>query len=268
VKHFLLEEKIAGRQSITLTGEHFHYLIRVRRLSRGDSFPAVDAEGIEVVCMIESIENSTCTIRLTEKSVHLDDDNHADTAGCREGSVSPRITLFQCLPKGGKLDQIVRQATECGVTAVVPVRSSFSVSDIPTERLEKRLSRWRRIAREAAQQSGATRPPEIEPPLEVKELAQFWSERSRQEQSIGLIFHHENLDTSRYLDSISIPVDDVAICIGPEGGFADDEVEMLQSSGFTPIYLGSQVLRTETAALYAIASVQVYLRTMFPVSYQ
>ena len=76
-------------------------------------------------------------------------------------------------------------------TTIVPVRSSFSVTDIPQERLGKRLDRWRRIAREAAQQSGASRPPTIEAPLPVEQVVPYWSGRCISKQNIGLVLHHE-----------------------------------------------------------------------------
>lgn len=247
----MLPRPVTRRSELTLTDRDYHYLVRVLRLQVNDAFDAVDSTGRACTCAITSIDREGCTVSVESAQT---EDTPQEPA--------PRITLYQCLPKGAKLDAIVRQATECGVAEIVPVSSERTVARLPEERVASRLNRWRRIAREAVQQSGAAEPAVL-PPISIDEVCRHWQERGQ-----GLIFHQDCLDSSRFLDTLIRAPDEVAVCIGPEGGFTDGEVSAFTARGFVPIHLGTGVLRTETAALYAIAAVQVYVRTAFPERYR
>ena len=164
------------------------------------------------------------------------------------------ISLYQALPKGRKMELIVRQATELGVRRIVPVLSEHSLVKITKAEADSKRQRWQRIAREALQQSGAARLPQIEQPIGLTELLE------RNDPGRVLFFHQVRLAAGSLHECLAeVPVR-LSLLIGPEGGFSEGEVESLVGSGFTPVYLGDTVLRSETAALAALAAVKMILQ--------
>jgi 16S rRNA (uracil1498-N3)-methyltransferase len=175
----------------------------------------------------------------------------------------PAIILFQALPKGEKMDVIVRQAAEGGITEIVPFTSEFSVAK--TSAGEQKFSRWQRIIREARQQSGSKIATIIRRPLTKEGLFNYWKELQVY-GAIGLLFHHQGLEQKPlhcYLDNSYLYSDSVpkvlALAVGPEGGFSGTEVSLFLEKGFSPFTIGDTILRTETAALYCAAAVRILL---------
>ena len=202
----------------------------------------------------------------------------ASSAPLRENNASNfSLILFQALPKGDKMDLIVRQAAEGGVAEIVPFASEFSMVKIKdnqglsnNQRLSdnQRLARWRRIIKEARQQSGSKVETEICPPETLDGLFSRW-ERIQEAWpgAVGLLFHqtplaneslHGYLGKSSGLSPGVLP-GAVVTAIGPEGGFSPAEAERFVAAGFKPFTVGNTVLRTETAALYAQAAVRILL---------
>jgi 16S rRNA (uracil1498-N3)-methyltransferase len=245
MKHFLLPRRYAGEPHVTLSGDDLHYLTRVLRKRVGDCLPALAPSGARYTMRIEEITRAGCAVSLIPDSPEA-------------GADAPRmarIRLLQCLPKGKKMDLIVRQAVEAGVSRIVPLMSARSIT-VP-EDPAKRSSRWRRIAREALQQSGNTALTAIDEPVAFMDGAGLEGAHDT-----GLFFHQERLPGDSLHGALSRvePSGMVSLCIGPEGGLSDDEVDHLRLRGFRPVYLGDTVLRTETAALYAVAVVRTILR--------
>lgn len=238
---FVLPSSFQGQEVIRLEGKDYHYLVRVLRKRVGDSFNASDGEGTLYYVTVEEIDPSSCTLRVQRR-------------GPLEGSF-PEITLFQCIPKGRKLDLIVRQAVELGVSRIVPVVSKYSISrwDSP----EEKIQRLQRIAREAAQQSGSPEVPEILPSLPLKGIGEFF--HPQEPDRLGLFFHQAPLARTTLHQYLSICRKAIALVIGPEGGLSEEEVAHLKQGGFFPVYLGPSVLRTETAPVFAVAAVQILL---------
>ncbi|WP_455381358.1 RsmE family RNA methyltransferase [Salinispira pacifica] len=261
MKRFLLSAEYGGGERTELSGSDFHYLCRVRRMRPGDGCDAVDRAGRFYRLTVESVGQDRCTVRLEPAREDL---RQARASGPLPGPETgfPDITLFQCLPKGSKLDLIVRQATETGVSRIVPLLSEHTAASAESAAATgRRVDRWRRIAREALQQSGARRLPEISAPVPFAELERSWAGG---EGAVGLFFHErpvelKPLEQRTLHEYLSADPKRIAIVIGPEGGLSNSEIERLLQSGFEPVYLGPQVLRTETAALYAIAAVQIVL---------
>ena len=162
---------------------------------------------------------------------------------------------MQVLPKGRKMDRVVRQATEAGVARVVPLLGRNSLYRFDGEEdLQNKLQRWRRIAREALQQSGAGGMPEIQAPQPLPEAV-----GRAGPGEVRLVFHQERRGTRSLHECLAGSVQSVCVVIGPEGGLAPEEVELLIAGGFVPITLGTTVLRTETAAVFALAAIQTIL---------
>jgi 16S rRNA (uracil1498-N3)-methyltransferase len=196
-------------------------------------------------------------VRIEPTSLRLRLEQAAAVAGEQPQS----IHLIQCLPKGTKMDLIVRQATEAGVQKLIPAYSRYSQVRLgglgDGQDAEKKLDRWRRIARQAVQQSGAAGPPEIEPPRELESLIRGLDEVHSGE--VRLFFHQERAGSDTLHRCLSKSVKIITLVVGPEGGLSPQEVDLLRRKSFVPITLGHTVLRTETAALYAIAAVQIVM---------
>ncbi len=243
MRQFLLPSSYSGEPSITLSGRDYRYLARVLRLREGATLTAVDARGARYVMRIASVGRSECRVELSPEP----GSPPADT-----GPEVP-ITLLQCLPKGRKIDQIIRQATEAGVSRIIPLFSERSLVRSAEE--DNRQARLERIAREALQQSGSGRPPLVEAPRTLASLAEepgSWG--------TALFFHEERLAGATLHELLAQPARSVSVLIGPEGGLSPAEVDLLTAAGFRPAHLGGTVLRVETAALYAVAAVRTILQ--------
>ena len=242
MKQFLLPRWYAGQARISISGDDYHYLARVLRLQSGDKLPALDAQGARYIMTLSAMSHSGCEAEISP------------VPAVTTGPVSPALTLLQCLPKGKKIDQIVRQATEAGVSRIVLLEGERSVAKATED--EGRMKRLSKIAREALQQSGGLRLPSIEPPRPLASLL-----NAADEWGTALFFHEERISGSGTLHGLlSGKLERISILIGPEGGLSPSEVALLSAVGFHAVCLGEAVLRVETAAIYAIAAVQTILQ--------
>jgi 16S rRNA (uracil1498-N3)-methyltransferase len=241
MKQFLLPRWYAGEPQVSLAGEDFHYLARVLRMREGDECPAVDAHGARYVMRLARVVRAGCDIELTPQ------------AGAESPPSDFELTLIQCLPKGRKIDLIVRQATEAGVARIVPLYSENSL--VRPGQDDARLSRLRRIAREALQQSGSARMPEIEEPRKLASIVEGGAD-----WGTALLFHEQPVAATPLHQVLAGSPRAVSVLIGPEGGLSGGEVELLVGAGFRPVHLEGNILRVETAALYAIGAVKTILQ--------
>ena len=258
MKQFILNKEPDFSQSgtgdcgiVRLEGNDYHYLVNVRRLATGEFFPALLPDGKETLVQVLSVEHGVLTGKC---NINEDPIN-------KRANTLPPMVLFQAIPKGDKMDLIVRQAAEGGITEIVPFVSEFSTAKITTEKGQKFL-RWERIIKEARQQSGSMTATTLHQPLTENELFDYWKKlrEKNASNSPGLLFHHqkglENESLHGYLNSNPRIV---AFAVGPEGGFSDKEVSLFMENGFKPLTIGDTVLRTETAALYCAAAIRVLL---------
>jgi 16S rRNA (uracil1498-N3)-methyltransferase len=251
MKQFILNTKPDRNGLIRLEGGDYRYLVRVRRLAPGECFPALLPDGAEILVRIRSVDNKTLVGEILQNENSSGENPHPGS--------SPPIILFQALPKGEKMDLIVRQAAEGGLAEIVPFVSEFSAVKT-TKNGGQKFSRWERIIKEARQQSGSGTATVIRSPLSLDDLFVYWEQIKIQQISVlGLFFHHlplANVSLHRYLDTSPQAV---VLTIGPEGGFSSAEAERFVAAGFNPFTIGDTILRTETAALYAQAAVRILL---------
>ena len=241
MRQFLLPDSYDGEPRLTLTGKDFRHIAKVLRLREGDELAAVDGRANRYRLRLLQVGDHDCVAELRPEPPP------EPAAG------GVRLTLLQCLPKGRKIDLIVRQATEAGVARIVTLVSDHCVVRAGDD--DARAARLERIAREAVQQSGAARVPQIEGPRELASVA-----RAGQGWGTALFFHERRLDAAPLHPLLAGAAGEVTVLIGPEGGLSDPEVEMLRGVGFMPAWLGSTVLRVETAAVYALGAVITILQ--------
>ena len=179
----------------------------------------------------------------------------ANRAVLRAGTLLPatepalRVTLFQGLPKGDKMELIIQKAVELGVSGIVPVAMQRSVVRLSAADGEKKRERWQRIAREACKQSGRSEEPAVALPCPLSRLAGLLSDHDavlvpwEEADNLSLTGFHAQHPQAR----------SIALIIGPEGGIDPAEIALLRESGALPVTLGPRILRTETAGLAALS---------------
>jgi len=241
VKQLVIPGGSRSGSRIVLTGREHHYLARVRRVAKGEQLAGLDGETHLVLVVVE-VEADHTTLKVLEEKLPT------PTTG-------PQITLFPFLLKARKLDDVVRQACEAGVTDIVPVVGDHCVSRTDDDDGPKKTLRWNAIAKEAAQQSGNQRVCRVHQPIASKEIADHWG-------GIGplLFFHQAPLDKGSLHGYLFSRPTSVGLIVGPEGGLSTAEVELFRSQGAQPVWLGAFVLRAETASLYAVAAVNTILQ--------
>jgi len=253
MKRFVLSLMPDPEGRIRLYGEDYHYLVRVRRLKAGMCFDAVLPGGTETIIRVVSTTGNTLVGECLE--------------GARKpSSPLPPIALFQGIPKGTKMDLIVRQAAEAAVTLVAPFESEYSTvklggNSTPTRRVgEEKLKRWRRIVKEARQQSGSAVETLVREPCGFSALLEFWeSLMKKYSRPLGILLHQTPLEKGTFHDYLYSVPDFVVLAAGPEGGFSAREVSLFLAANFKPVLIGDTVLRAETAALYGIAAARTIL---------
>jgi 16S rRNA (uracil1498-N3)-methyltransferase len=263
MKRFILPAPPDSRGLIRLAGKDFHYLVRVRRVREGAVFDAALPDGSAVRVRALSLADNCLTGECLLGALP------EETA--RGFGPMPPIILFQAMPKGAKLDLIVRQAVEGGIAEIRPFISAYAVPRLSGKAFREgggggadgsgRVERWRRIVKEARQQSGSPTATEIAAPCAVEELLEYWETLKRQaERPRGIILHPGGpLAKGSFHGYLYDNPDLVVLAVGPEGGFSPHEVSRFVATGFKPLVIGNTVLRTETASLYAAAAVRVIL---------
>lgn len=165
---------------------------------------------------------------------------------------TPRLILGQSLLKGEKMDWVVQKAVELGVDELVPVESRHSVVQLRADRVDHQLTRWQRIAVEAAQQSEQWRLPTITAP---QSLAALLKNRATGTATLMLAERRDG----KSLQTVSLPNEptgSVLMLIGPEGGWSKEEMDLVEQAGIQSITLGPHILRAETAALATVSILQ------------
>ncbi|GHV84808.1 hypothetical protein AGMMS50230_04160 [Spirochaetia bacterium] len=251
---------------VKLRGEDYHYLVHVLRLKPGDVFNALLPNGLPVTVTVTGSSSHTLTGEISAIAAAMAAAPAHVPAAETNSAPSAKFILFQALPKGAKMDLIVRQAAELGISEVVPFAAERSVPGIKARRQNReetgREERWRRIVKEARQQSGSCVDTRVLSPLGIDALFAYW-EKLRSVKSgdtgavLGLIFHplaQGNLHQYLYREPVI-----TVLAVGPEGGFSGAELDRFTSAGFKSLNLGDTVLRTETAALYGAAAVKMIL---------
>ena len=221
----------AGRL-VPLPPESRPHLTKVLRLRTGDEVTLFNGDGYDY------------SARLTDAGPNLSAQILArNSATAAEADVS--ITLVQALARGEKMDWIIQKATELGVKRVMPVSTQRSEVRLDAERADKRLAHWLKVAKSACEQCGRARIPTIDAPRPLHAACDIASD-------LRVFF---DPDSNTRLAGINLHMRTIAIAIGPEGGFDDQERALLGRAGWQQLRLGARILRTETAGLAAIAAV-------------
>jgi len=209
------------------------HLREALRMRLGDPLIVFDGQGGEYAASIAQIDRQQVSLKLGE---------HRDIS--RESPLF--ITLAQGISRGERMDYTIQKAVELGVNRIVPLATDRSTVKLDDERARKRGEHWSGIMRHAAEQSGRTGLPVLE---EVRTVVLH---ATQEQASLRLM-----LDPGAEISLMELPAASaISLAIGPEGGFSATEREILVAAGYQRVRLGPRVLRTETAALVAIALLQ------------
>ncbi|HVY05904.1 MAG TPA: 16S rRNA (uracil(1498)-N(3))-methyltransferase [Burkholderiales bacterium] len=233
---FHVAEKLGNGSELRLSTEAGHHAGRVLRLEAGDAVLLFDGRGGEFEARITRMERGDVWVKT---GVHRDVD--------RESPLD--VLLVQGLSGGDRMDFTLQKAVELGVGAIQPVATERSVVKLKDERAQRRAEHWRNLVVAACEQCGRNRVPEVLPLRDFRE----WIADNAPEANCRLLLSPEAADA---LSSLSRPAGKVALLAGPEGGLTPAEAQIAVSRGFRPVRLGPRVLRTETAALAALAAMQ------------
>jgi 16S rRNA (uracil1498-N3)-methyltransferase len=167
----------------------------------------------------------------------------------KTSGIFPSLTLVQGISTADRMDQTIRQTTELGICRILPLESERSTVHLTNDSRLKKQERWTRIAKSAAEQSGQLKVPQIETPQGLLEALVSLEEHSL------LFFWEEEAGLSLPVALPPLSNGPIALFIGPEGGFSQQEAELIKSRGAQTVTLGTTILRTETAAVVACALV-------------
>jgi 16S rRNA (uracil1498-N3)-methyltransferase len=250
-RFFISPDQVAG-PLITVSGEDVRHIGAVLRMKMGDELLLCDGQGTEYSAKIVHVDRTEIKAEIVSKT--------------RRELAYPRVTLGQGLPKSDKMDWIVQKATELGVATIAPLVTERTIVKIRDE--EKRISRWQKIAREAAMQSNRPDIPSVGHIIAFNDFLRTGStyahhhERQPNDPDPGpgtlLLFPWEE-GTAPIKEVLrkNPDTDHIIVLIGPEGGFSSVEAAMAREKGFHLVSLGPNILRTETAAI-AVLSMILY----------
>lgn len=232
MQRYFVKEKIDNQ--IILNEQDIHHIKKVMRCKINDTIEAVYKEKI-YLCQISSLE---------PLSLEIVDTYNED----REMSID--LTIAISLVTEQKFDLILQKITELGVSKIIPVKTERSIVKLDKNKEEKKLQRWRTICKEASEQSHRTKIPEVSNIITLKELL-------KEEYDLKLVcsLNEKTQTIDKYLKD---DIKKILFIVGPEGGFSQQEENLMLENGFEPVTLGKRVLRVETAAIY-VASIMNYI---------
>ena len=239
--HFFVSPEQIDNEYVYITGSDVNHIKNVLRMKVSEELLISDGQGKDYVCQVDSMDEDNIKARIV-------DDQY-------EGTELPcKLYLFQGLPKADKMEMIIQKAVELGAYSIIPVATKRCVVKLDDKKQDSKIKRWQAISESAAKQSRRGIIPEVGRVMTFKEAIKMASD-----MDLALI-PYENfkdmVETGKAMSNVT-GAKNIAIFIGPEGGFEECEIDYAFENGVKPISLGKRILRTETAGL-AILSVLMF----------
>jgi 16S rRNA (uracil1498-N3)-methyltransferase len=230
-----------NRDEITLDESASRYLTKVLRLRAGDKLLGFDGKGFDYELCLQTVDE-----RLAQVSVK-------GRRGKEETGEAVRITLGQSLPKAGKMDLILRQGTEAGVNRFIPLLTRRSISRPDENQRDHKTQRWQKIIVEACRQCGRQDLPELDP-------VTLWAEVLNQFLNFDLVLlpYEKEAPTLQTVLKSKSGAKRILVLIGPEGGWAPEEVKEAAQKGALSVHLPTPILRTETAGMVVASMLKFF----------
>lgn len=273
MRQFVCETPLDKNGILVLEKKDFHYLRNVLRLNVGDMInvrienPAEKNYGVNMtICKIDDVRKKIVLQKCAENSSENFGGNFSESC-----TFNAKYFLLQFLPKPQKLELIVRQATECGASFVLPIVGEYTQGGC--ERTLQNIARYERIIREARQQSGSAVETKILPAQSLDDALEFWRRETcgfSEAEKRALVLYERCENTVSFGNAIFAnernlkrsdlkEIKSCALAVGSEGGISPVEFARLLDAGFCGVHFNTNILRCETAALYGMAAVQSLL---------
>ena len=238
---FFADASMINGDTVIITGDDVNHISRVLRLKCGDEIEVCDKNKTDYKCSIAEISKTEVLANIIEKQ----DNNN-------ESPID--ITLYQGVPKGEKMDDIVRKCVELGVKKIVPVVMKRTVVKVKSP--YPKTQRWERIILEAAKQCKRGIIPEISEPISFNDMLTAVSG----DDNLNILpYENEDKTTLKEVLKNNSQLKKINIIIGPEGGFDDEEIEKSQENEIFTVTLGPRIMRCETAPIAAVSAVMYEL---------
>ena len=241
--HFFVDSSqiSADCKTVEITGADYNHIANVLRMQKGEQFSVSerDGDGRELFYEIEEITPESVLGRLCFIE--------------EQGRELPsKIYLFQGLPKVDKMELIIQKAVELGAYRVIPMSTKRCIVKLDDKKAKSKVGRWQAIAEAAAKQSKRAIIPEVSMPVTMKQAIELCKSEGIDVKMIPYENAEDIFVTRALIDGIE-PGQSVAVFIGPEGGFSEDEINLCMDNDIKPITLGRRILRTETAGFTIIS---------------
>jgi len=236
LQQFFLPEGALEKNSVIISGENYKHMVKVLRMQKGDKILLADGSGKQYEAEIKEIGNENVVAEIVKE---------------KQANTEPplKVILLQGLPKKDKMEFIVQKGTELGMYSLIPIESVRTVVKLDSKKAASRKNRWQKIALEAAKQCRRAVVPQI------KEISSLKEALTALDVDL-ILFPWEDEKTLTLKDALkniaSDKIKSVAVAIGPEGGWAPEEVRLAKEFGAELVSLGPRILRTETAGIAAI----------------
>lgn len=233
---FFITPDAVSAETAVITGDDAYHISRSLRMRVGEELTLCDACGNDYFCRITSITDSEVTLAVTGSAA-------------TETEPPYKVTVFQALAKGDKVDTVIQKSVECGAFAVTPLVTSRCTVKLSAADAEKKRARWQRIAAEGAKQCGRGIIPEVTSLCDIKNAKSIFADFD------AVLFCYEKAERPLrdVLGTLGTDVKRIAVVIGPEGGFSEDEARLMEKAGAVTVSLGKRILRTESAAPFILA---------------
>ena len=268
MRQLIIENKQIRKGLIELEGKDYRYLRQVLRVRPGDMISVRLPDGSlnnATVARVDEAERRVVlqlcadTGKTITRGVQADQLN---ASAAVNGALAVEYWLFQFLPRPQKFELIVRQATECGLSVIVPVIGEYTEKSSAQALAGAKRERLERIIKEARQQSGSPVETKVLEPMTLEQALDLWRTSAGEQGGLAFVLSERDDCSGKLRESVQKAgglegIKRAAIAVGSEGGISPDEVKALEEKGlFQPIHFAVNILRCETAALYGIAAVQ------------
>lgn len=240
--HFFVEEEQVNGENAYISGSDVNHIVNVLRMKIGEELLISVKGDWDYLCKIEEIENDRVNLKLLESM--------------EQRELPIKLTLLQGIPKSDKLEMIIQKAIELGVSEIIPVKTNRVVVKIDEKKTQAKVNRWNAIAQSAAKQSKRSIIPKVLNPQTLDNALEIVKDYGVK------LLPYENANGIKKTKDILNSLDsknNIAVFIGPEGGFEEAEVKKSIDSGFEVITLGKRILRTETAGLALLSNIMIRL---------
>lgn len=237
--HFFVDKENVFEKEIHIVGDDVNHIMNVLRMETNDTLILCDGEGFDYNCFIDSLTKELIRCKILTKELS-------------KSELPLRISLYQGAPKQDKMELIIQKNVELGVYDIRPVTMKRTIVKFDSKKVLSKVARWQKIAESAAKQSKRGIIPKVFEPISFSAML---TQLSMYDMVIVPYENEHGMKRTREIISKLTLLKSIAIVIGPEGGFSDEEISKLRELSCESLTLGNRILRTETAGLACIAMI-------------